>query len=334
VPFPITNLEIVLFWEPQVVLQIGKVRLPLTNRLPQGTSIPCASNISDMKRIAWIAVAAVAMSAVFPQGAGVRAQASLPGSTPAYLGFDRNNYPGDENLKLLRQTFSYAGFWLNRPPGEKANTWAGKRRALESAGFGFLVLFNGRLFAELKTVSNASKLGKSDGQAAVAAAQREGFPAGMVIFLDQEEGGRMLPEQKAYIYAWVDEIIAAGFRAGIYCSGIAAKEDGGVTVVAAEDIRQNAAGRKIVYWVANDACPPSPGCAFSRNSPKPTDSGTDFAEVWQFAQSPRRTEVASGCPKNYDRDGSCYPPGVELVKRLHVDLNTATSADPSRGRTR
>ena len=33
----------------------------------------------------------------------------------------------------------------------------------------------------------------------------------------------MLPEQKAYLYAWVDAVIAAGFRAGMYCSGIARK---------------------------------------------------------------------------------------------------------------
>jgi len=98
-----------------------------------------------MKQIACIAVIAVAMSVVFPQDAGVRAQAKSSPGAPAYLGFDRNDYPGDENLELLRQTFSYAGFWLNRPPGEEANPWAGKRRALESAGFGFLVLFNGTL---------------------------------------------------------------------------------------------------------------------------------------------------------------------------------------------
>lgn len=90
------------------------------------------------------------------------------------------------------------------------------------------------LFAGLKTVSHAGKLGKSDAQVAIAAARREGFPAGTVIFLDQEEGGRMLPEQKAYIYAWVDEITATGFRAGIYGSGIAAKEDGGASVVTVE----------------------------------------------------------------------------------------------------
>jgi hypothetical protein len=37
----------------------------------------------------------------------------------AYLGFDRNDYPGDASLKALRQTFSYSGYWLNNPPGEK-----------------------------------------------------------------------------------------------------------------------------------------------------------------------------------------------------------------------
>ena len=36
----------------------------------------------------------------------------------AYLGFDRNAYPGDANLKALHQTFSYTGYWLNNPPGE------------------------------------------------------------------------------------------------------------------------------------------------------------------------------------------------------------------------
>src|SRR5580700_7775250 len=68
----------------------------------------------------------------------------------SYLGFDRNTYPGDANLKVLHQTFSYTGYWLNNPPGEKANTWAGHRAAVESAGFGFLVLFNGRLYSEFK----------------------------------------------------------------------------------------------------------------------------------------------------------------------------------------
>jgi hypothetical protein len=247
----------------------------------------------------------------------------------AYLGFDRNEYPGDTNLAVLHKTFSYAGYWLNNPPGEQTNTWAGHRAAVESAGFGFLVLFNGRLYAELKSEAKAAALGRSDAQAAAAAAKREGFPANAVIFLDQEQGGRMLPEQKAYIYAWVDGVVAAGFRAGIYCSGMASADDG--NVVTAEDIRQNAAGRRIVYWVTNDACPPAPGCAFPQHPPSPAQSGVGFAEVWQFAQSPQRKDVAGRCT-NYSRNGECYPPGVAAPAGLHVDVNTATSPDPSHGR--
>jgi Domain of unknown function (DUF1906) len=271
--------------------------------------------------------------------ASITAPSANPQSHPVtnattYLGFDRNNYPGDQNLKVLRQTFSYTGFWLNHPPSAKTNTWSGKRKTLQSAGFGFLVLFNGRLYNELKSVSHASKLGKSDAQAAAAAARREGFPPKTVIFLDQEQGGRMLPEQKAHIYAWVDGVTAGGFRAGVYCSGISAAKEGGEDVVTADDIRQNAGARKIVYWVTNDACPPSPGCAFPKRAPNPTDSGIHFADIWQFAQSPKRPEVAASCPANYNPDGNCYPPEISVAQHLHIDVNTATTADPSHGRTR
>lgn len=133
------------------------------------------------------------------------------------------------------------------------------------------MLFNGRLYSELKSVAHATRLGNSDAQAATAAARREGFPAHTIIFLDQEQGGRMLPEQKAYIYAWVDAVTAAGFRAGIYCSGVPAQDDG--NVVTAEDIRANAGSRAIVYWAVNDACPPSDGCVFPVRPPSPAQSG-------------------------------------------------------------
>jgi hypothetical protein len=253
----------------------------------------------------------------------------------SYLGFDRNDYPGDANLGALRGTFAYAGYWLNNPPGEKTNTWRGHRAAVESAGFGFLVLFNGRLYAQLKNVDNAARLGKYDAQAATAAAKREGFAAQTIIFLDQEQGGRMLPEQKAYIYAWVDGVTAAGFRAGIYCSGQPAADDD--NVVTAKDIRDHAddrsgARRSIVFWAINDSCPPAPGCAFPPRPPAPGQSGVDFAEIWQFAQSPQRKDVAAHCT-NYSRDGECYAPGIAASLQLHVDVNSATSSDPSHARS-
>ncbi len=282
-----------------------------------------ASNVSTV-RFVWMReplFIVLLLSALTAQGQN---------NTSTYLGFDRNEYPGDANLKTLRQTFSYTGYWLNNPPGTTSNSWRGHRAAVESARFGFLVLFNGRLYAQLKSVANAKRLGRSDAATAAAAARREGFRPGTLIFLDQEQGGRMLPEQKAYIFTWVDGIVAAGFRAGIYCSGMISPDE--EKVVTAEDIRQSAGSRTIVYWAINDACPPSPGCVFPQRPPNPTGSGVTFAEVWQFAQSPRRKDVAAHCT-NYDPDGSCYPPGTSVRQGLHLDVSTATSADPSHGRS-
>jgi hypothetical protein len=127
---------------------------------------------------------------------------------------------------------------------------------------------------------------------------------------------------------------SAHFAAGVYCSGIAAKEGSGVSIVTAEDIRNNEGGRKIKYWVVNDSCPPSPGCTVSRKDLSPQLSGFPFADVWQFSQSPKRTDFASGCAANYNKDGNCYSPDVDPSQRLHVDLDVASSSDPSHGITR
>jgi len=247
-----------------------------------------------------------------------------------YLGFDRNTYPGDADLGSLRQTFSFCGYWLNVPPGETLNTWQGKRVVLTSSGFGFLVLFNGRLDRQLKSLSNSTTLGTRDAADAVEAAKKEGFPGGTIIFLDQEEGGRMLPEQQEYVYAWIDAVNASGYRAGVYCSGIPVREKGGATIITANDLQDNANGRKIVFLVYNDSCPPSPGCAFPRNPPSPQQSGVPFAAIWQFAQSPRRREITASCPSNYRADGNCYAP--QSTDGLQIDLDSADSPDPSSGR--
>ena len=264
--------------------------------------------------------------------ARLRVQATRPPETfpRTYIGFDRNAYPGDSALQLLRQNFSFSGYWLNAPPNETSNTWEGKRELLTANGFGFLVLFNGRLERQLKAPANPGTLGKNDAAAAVRAAEKEGFSAGTVIFLDQEEGGRMLPEQRAYVHGWVDAVNASGYRAGVYCSGIPAKEKGKTTIITANDLRDNAGERKIVFFIYNDACPPSPGCVFPSNPPPPQQSGVPFASVWQFAQSPRRRELTAACPSNYRADGNCYAP--QSIDGLNIDLDSADSPDPSSGR--
>src|SRR5260370_15540245 len=61
-------------------------------------------------------------------------------STPAYLGFDLNTYPGDAALPALRKTFSFGGYWLNAPPETQQNTWVRKRQLLLAPQSGFLRL--------------------------------------------------------------------------------------------------------------------------------------------------------------------------------------------------
>jgi Domain of unknown function (DUF1906) len=264
-----------------------------------------------------------------PPGVSDRRAIRRPVPPAAYLGFDRNDYPGDANLPALRKSFAFTGYWLNNPPGESSNSWHGKRATVERAGFGFLLLFNGRAYSKLKSAANP---GASDGAAAVRAARAEGFRHGSVIFLDQEEGGRMLPEQKQYVFAWADAVRRAGFRPGIYCSGIEVAEPDGGVISTARDLHDSALGRQLVFWVANDACPPSPGCGFPGNAPPPAASGAPFAEVWQFAQSPLRRQFAAACRQSYNADGNCYPPGAPAGLKLHLDVNAARLPDPSHAR--
>lgn len=250
-----------------------------------------------------------------------------------YLGIDRNDYPGDGNMAALHDTFAFTGYWLNNPPGANRNTWKGKRQKLQPMGYGFLLLFNGREYKELKGPGNAARIGADDAAIAVEAAQREGFPKRAIIFLDQEQGGRMLPEQRAYIHAWVDGVVRGGYRAGVYCSAIPFRESNTVSVITANDIREHAGKREIHFFVSNDHCGPSPGCRFPFRVPSPADSGVSFAEVWQFAQSPRRAEMTASCRQTYAEDGNCYPPGIAPSSGLHVDVDTANSRDPSQART-
>jgi hypothetical protein len=277
------------------------------------------------------AVAALAFSTLAYTGTQSRAAHTRAAAPVGYLGFDTNDYPGDAALPALRRTFSFAGFWLNQPPGGATISWDGNREILLRNGFGFLLLFNGRLERQLKNPQHAAVLGSSDATVAVQTALREGFHAGARIFLDQEEGGEMEPAQMSYLLAWIDGVTTAHFRAGIYCSAIPASAGKGHMVITADDIHDRAGTRRIAFFVYNDACPPSPGCATANHPPLPGESGVPFADVWQFAQSPRRHQYTAECSATYNPDGNCYPPGFGH-KSVMVDLDSANSPDPSGGR--
>ncbi len=295
----------------------------------------CVRFFSAPVRIAALLLIAllIAIPAPAPQAAAAR----------SYLGFDRNIYPGDDALPIFRKTFAYTSYWLTPPPRESSNSWSGKRELLRTQGFGFLVLYRGPQSSELQSIwsesrfnrsdhlkAEAKKKGTGDARNAAAAAKREGFPAHTIIFLDIEEGGRLPAVYHVYLRAWVDQLALANYRAGVYCSGMPVSEGRGATIITADDIRNNIGSRDLVYWVYNDACPPSPGCVFPQTPPSPAASGISSAAVWQFAQSPRRKEFTARCAATYHADGHCYAPG-DTAHVWFLDVNTATSPDPSGG---
>ena len=292
-------------------------------------------------RLPALLAAGLAFAAVAPAQPTI----SLASSLRSYVGFDANDYPGDAKLPTLRQQFAFTGYWLNNPPGATStahNPWAGKRDVLVRNGFGFLIVFNGRLDAQIlrwkKQGKSPTALGRQDAGVAVAAANREGFPTGAIIFLDQEEGGRLLPEQAEYLMSWTETVAATDYRPGVYASGQPVNDGKGpdgkpVTITTIQDIRERVTAGKlheIAFWDAQDACPPAPGCVVGQaNVPGPDQSGTLDLAAWQFAQSPRRPSITKACAATYNRDGNCYAPGIPGVE---LDLSVSNSPDPSHGR--
>jgi hypothetical protein len=276
----------------------------------------------------FLAAASISITIAAHQPSSINSVAS----PRAYLGFDRDLYPGDAAFSTLRKTFAFTGYWLSPPPTEKTTTWIGKRDFLRKSGFGFLVLFRGRDSREFKKVSDGPAKGSLDATAAAAHAKREGFPTGTIIF-DIEEGGRLSVTYHAYLHAWFDDLARAGYRAGVYCSGMPAKESGGITIVTADDIRANAGSREYVFFVYNDACPPSPGCVFPSEGPVVESSGVAYAQAWQYAQSPRRKEFTARCPTGYHQNGNCYVP-ADASNAWELDADLAISRDPSNGARR
>lgn len=272
---------------------------------------------------------------LLPLLAAAVALCAPPARERSYLGFDRNIYPGDDALPIMRKAFSFASYWLSPPPGEKTNTWSGKRAILKKNGFGFVVLFRGREDEDLKSIEDGADKGEADAVATVSAAQREGFSAQTIIYLDIEDGGRLSPKYHKYIGNWLRSVTPS-FRGGFYCSAIPVNEGGGKTITACADILHylGPRPREFSLWAYNDVCPPSPGCVFAENPPPPATAGQKFCtaciDIWQFAQSPRRKEFTAHCPPGYARDNNCYAPG-DSAHRWHLDLNTATSPDPSGG---
>jgi hypothetical protein len=284
-----------------------------------------------------VPISSKALSAAPPTGAAAPAANAQAAGTHGgdWLGFDRNDYPGDGAMAAMRARFAFTGYWLTPPPGEEANSWLGKRAMLRAQGWGFLVLANGRFDAEIvkaqKGGRTAAGLGQADAAQAISAAAREGFPPKTILFLDQEEGGRLLDEQAAYLLAWTEGVAASGYRAGVYGSGQRVPDGPGASIDTVEDIRARVKKgqlHEIAIFSYNDACPPSNGCTLADAKPLSAGGEPDLS-AWQFSQSPRRPENTKSCAATYHADGNCYAPGFPGT---FLDMDIASSPDPSHGR--
>ena len=267
----------------------------------------------------------------------VKAAASVPRVVEAsgdLIGFDLNDYPGDDAMARMKKRFAYTGYWLTAPPGESTHTWVGKRALLRGMGYGFLVLANGRMERQIKTSKLApGDLGIQDAMAAVAAAKAEGFPKKTILFLDQEEGGRLTDPQSAYLFGWTEAVASTGYRPGVYASGQAVSDGPGATITTIQDIRAHVAKdhlHPVAVWVYQDACAPKgPATGCTMVPPARGASGTPDVVAWQYAQSPRRPELTESCKQTYRPDGNCMAPGEPTML---IDMSVAGVADPSGGR--
>jgi hypothetical protein len=253
----------------------------------------------------------------------------IPGAAvdkSSYRGFDRNDYPGDEAMVILRKQFAFVGYWLSPPPGERLNSWLGKREKLAAQGFGFLLLYAGRSGSSLRAAQAASAAGELDAKKAAEIARKEGFAEGSIIFLDIEEGGRASDAGHSYFRSWAEALAREHYRPGFYCSGIMVNEGGGAKIITADDIRAHLGAIDAAYWVFNDACPPSPGCVNAKEVPLPAESGVAYAAVWQISRTPKQS-VARQC-SGYAKDKSCYA-AVDVARNWFLDLDVAISANPS-----
>jgi len=242
------------------------------------------------------------------------AEASAGSGSGGYVGFDRNEYPGDGTMAGMKKQFAFVGYWLTVPPGAMFNQWVGKRELLKAQ----------------KAGTAPADLGRKDAAVAVAAAKSEGFPKRAIVFLDQEEGGRLTDVQAAYLLAWTEAVAGSDYRPGVYASGQKTQDDPGVWIDTVEDIRDRVKKgglHEVAIFDAQDQCGPAPGCTLKA---KPlAEAGEPDVIAWQYSQSPRRPEITKSCAKTYASDGNCYAAGFPKV---FLDMDVARSGDPSEGR--
>lgn len=219
----------------------------------------------------------------------------------AFAGMDCSIYPGDAVMDALRTTtnLKWCGFYLAPAPSHPDSSWMARRPHLANTGWGFAPLYLGQQDGAPGSHVLTTQRGQVDADNARLLAKGAGFPTGTTIFLDIEQGGNLSGPNQAYVAAWLDTLKALDYVPGIYCSH---------TTV--ESVK--ALGLDAVYWIYkfnNSDSGVTKTAPFKDDDPDTT--GVDVATVWQWAQNCKISTVSG---------------------LLLVDLDTASTADPSSGR--
>lgn len=235
-----------------------------------------------------------------------------------HLGFDTNEYPGDDVMRAWKQApdapYSWVGFYLPAPC-HTDRSWSGKRDVLQEMGWGLAVVYVGqqtwgrtprpqspeRIGAlQRRGVSCSADFltaaeGVVEADDAIARTEREGFAHGTVVFLDIERMERIPPAMRAYYGAWVSRML----EDGRYLPGIYAHKHNAEVIHADVKARFEAAGMRDEprFWIASarDFDPSKP----------PTAVGHEFAGVWQGVLDVMRS--VADVPLPIDINVSAWP---------------------------
>jgi hypothetical protein len=210
------------------------------------------------------------------------------------MGFDTHTYPGDKTMQAWKAApgapYRWVGYYLPGPC-HKDKSWTGKRQKLVDMGWGLAVVYVGQqTWGRKPRALSAAKLaqmqksgtncnsdlisadrGRIDADDAIAATEKEGFPARSIVFLDIERMEKMPQEMRDYYRAWSKRLLEDGrYRPGVYvhAHNAEAVHDDLKAEFAAAGINEEPR-----IWVAT-------GHGYEEGK-APQDVGFAFAGVWQ-----------------------------------------------------
>jgi hypothetical protein len=211
---------------------------------------------------------------------------------PVMLGFaglDRSQYPGDAAMQQLfnNSNLAWTGFYLAPAPSHGETSWMTHFATLQGLGWGIAPIYVGQQQPEPNSPGShnvTAAQGTLDAANAILLAATAGIPEDSVLYLDIETGGPIQPGLAAYYTSWVAGVAGGGYRPGVYCSFLLAKQLYGLDhrpVFWTFNLNKFRSGLTAHY---NDPFP----------APEPVFSTVDIADAWQLAQN--GVLVSSGQP--------------------------------------